>query len=281
VVQLGNHVFVVDCGEGTQHQLRKFKVKFSRVNHIFISHLHGDHYLGLMGIISTFHLNNRKQPLWVYGPKGLDEIITLQLKYAHTLLRFPIHFIQTDPTSKNELLDLPELRISSFPLLHRIPCTGFLFEEKSRPKKLIKEKIRDLGNDVEAIRALASGRDVMDDNGKIKYAVETYCHPGMPPRKYAFCSDTIYHPEIIPYIKDVDLLYHEATFMQAEQLRAQQTFHSTATQAATIARDAGAKQLLLGHFSTRYTDLYPLLWEARQIFEPTLLGEEGNTYMIH
>ncbi len=278
---MGSHVFLVDCGEGTQHQLRKFKVKFSKVNHIFISHLHGDHYLGLMGIISTFHLNNRKQPLWIFGPKGLDEIITLQLKYAHTLLRFPIHFVPTEFNAKNELLDLSELRVSSFPLLHRIPCTGFLFEEKSRPKKLIKDKIKELGNDVESIRKLAKGQNVLNENGKIKFAVEDYCLPGLPPRRYAFCSDTIYHPEIISHILEVDLLYHEATFMQADQLRAQQTFHSTANQAATIARDAGVKQLLLGHYSTRYADLYPLLWEAKQIFEPTLLGEEGNTYMIH
>ncbi len=278
---MGSHVFLVDCGEGTQHQLRKFKVKFSKVGHIFISHLHGDHYLGLMGIISTFHLNNRKHPLYIHGPKGLDEIITLQLKYARTLLRFPLYFIPTDPGGQKELLDLPELKITSFPLLHRVPCTGFLFQEKTRNRKLIKEKIRDLENNVEAIKTLSMGLDVRDDTGKVVYAVEDFCHPGNPPRKYAFCSDTIYHPEIIKYIQNVDLLYHEATFMEAEKLRAQQTFHSTAEQAARIARDADVKQLLLGHYSTRYIDLYPLLWEAKNIFEPTMLGEEGNTYLIH
>jgi ribonuclease Z len=279
-VAFGRISFLVDCGEGTQLQLRRYKVKYSRIDHIFISHLHGDHYLGLMGLISTFHLNNRTRPLYIYGPKGLDEIITIQLKYAATFLKFPLFFKETSQIGKNLLFELENVRVYSFPLKHRIACTGFLFEEKKRPRKLIKEKIVEQKLDINSIHQLLQGKDVYDDTGQARYTQEEFCHPPLAPRKYAYCSDTIFDMELIPYIKGVDLLYHEATFMEMEAHRALSTMHSTAQQAAHIAKQAGIKQLLIGHFSGRYIDLNPLLMEARSVFENTWLSEEGESYTI-
>jgi ribonuclease Z len=281
VVVLGNRHFLVDCGESAQFQLRKYKIKFSKIDHVFISHLHGDHYLGLMGLISTFHLSRREKPLVIFGPKGLDEIITLQLKYGNLKLHFPIKFVPTKAEGKNLLLEDKNLKVYSFPLKHRIPCTGFSFEEKQRPRNLIKEKIifSDLG--IEAINSLRSGEDVLDERGKVLFPVEEYTHPPAPLRKYAFCSDTIYDTEIIPYVRDASLLYHEATFMNTHQAKAKETFHSTGAEAATIAKAANVKQLLLGHYSTRYLNLNPLLYEAKEIFHETLLSEEGKTFPVN
>lgn len=271
---------MVDCGEGTQHQLKRYRVKSSKIDHIFISHLHGDHYLGIMGLISTFHLNNRTTPLVIFGPKGLDEMITLHLKYSNTHLSYPIRFVATSPHGKNMLLDLGDITIYSFPLRHRIPCTGFSFEEKSRRQKLNKERIEATNPSIEEIQTLVQGKDVLDEFGNLKYAAVDFLNEPSLPRKYAFCSDTVYDPNMIPYIEGVDLLYHEATFMTEESERAKLTMHSTAEEAAKIAKAAAVGQLLLGHYSVRYIDLYPLLWEARDIFEPTLLSEEGKTYLI-
>lgn len=271
---------MVDCGEGTQHQLRRYKVKYSRIDHIFISHLHGDHYLGLMGLISTFHLNNRIRPLHVYGPKGLDEIITIQLKYAATILKFPLFFNATSQAGKELLLELENIRVYSFPLKHRIACTGFSFEEKMRPRKLIKEKLVEKKLDIASIHQLLQGKDVYDNFGQMRYSQEEFCHPPLAPRKYAFCSDTIFDLELIPYVYGVDLLYHEATFMEMEAHRALSTMHSTAREAALIAGQAGIKELLIGHYSGRYVDLDPLLMEAKEVFENTRLSVEGESYSI-
>ncbi|MFC4874604.1 ribonuclease Z [Negadavirga shengliensis] len=279
LVNWGNHYFLVDCGEATQHQLRKYKVKYGRIDHIFISHLHGDHYLGLMGLISTFHLNNRERELRIYGPKGLDEIITVHLRYSQTRLKFPLTFHPVTHDGKNSLLDLGDMEVYSFPLQHRIPCTGFLFAEKGRPVKLIKEKIIAYKPGLEAIKTLLKGKDVRNLKGEIIYKAEDFCR-FLPNRSYAYCSDTIYDPKLIPYIKNVDLLYHEATFMAAERDRAIQTGHSTTEEAADIARTANVKRLLLGHYSVRYSDLQTLLEEARNIFAPSFLSEEGMSYII-
>ncbi|HSI75755.1 MAG TPA: ribonuclease Z [Lunatimonas sp.] len=279
-VAFGRISFLVDCGEGTQHQLRRYKVKSSRIDHIFISHLHGDHYLGLMGLISTFHLNNRSRPLHIYGPRGLDEIITTQLRCSHTFLKFPLYFKETSQDGKNLLLELENVRVFSFPLKHRIACTGFSFEEKMRPRKLIKEKIVEAKLNITSIHQLLQGRDVYDDSGKVRYSQEEFCHSPIAPRRYAFCSDTIFDMDLIPYISGADLLYHEATFMETEADRAISTMHSTARQAGRIAREADIKELLIGHYSGRYIDLQPLLLEARDEFENTKLSEEGETYTI-
>ncbi|SHN29727.1 ribonuclease Z [Cyclobacterium lianum] len=279
VVTWGSHTFLLDCGESTQHQLRRYKVKYFKIDHIFISHLHGDHYLGLMGLIGTYHLNNRKNPLHVFGPRGLDEIITIQLKYSGTILKFPIVFHPTIPTEKDMLLELGDLEVWSFPLKHRIPCTGFSFQEKTGRVKLNKELIVKNKPGLEAIRTLLKGQDVRDMRGQVIFRADDYCEI-KPPRKYAFCSDTVYDPELAEYVREADILYHEATFMEAEKERAKVTRHSTTREAASIALAAKAKNLLLGHYSVRYADLSPLLEEARATFPNSFLSEEGTTYHI-
>ncbi|MDN3688466.1 ribonuclease Z [Cyclobacterium jeungdonense] len=279
VVTWGKHSFLLDCGESTQHQLRRFKVKYFKINHIFISHLHGDHYLGLMGLLGTYHLNNRKNPLHLYGPKGLDEIITVQLKYSGTLLKFPLVFHLVSVTEKTRLLDLEDLEIHAFPLKHRIPCTGFSFEEKTGRVKLRKELIRQQKPGLEAIRTLLKAKDVRDMTGKVIYKAADFCQIKAP-RKYAFCSDTAFDPSLTRFIQGVDLLYHETTFMEAEKERAKQTRHSTTKEAAEIANLAAVKKLLLGHYSVRYSDLQPLLLEAREVFPNSFLSEEGSIYPI-
>lgn len=280
VVTFGNNCFLVDCGEATQIQLKKYKVKLSKIDHIFISHLHGDHYLGLMGLISTMHLARREKLLTIFGPPGLDEIITVQLKYSHLKLHYPIKFVRTTPDGKNLLTDEKHIKVYSFPLTHRVPCTGFSFEEKPRMRNLIKEKVQSVKPGLDAILSLRNGSDFLDENGNVLFGVEEYTYPPAPLRKYAFCSDTLYDEGIIPYIRDSSLLYHEATFMNRDEMRAGETCHSTAAQAATIAKSAGVKQLLLGHYSSRYVDLDPLLDEARAVFEPSFLSEEGSTYWM-
>ncbi|MBD3628485.1 ribonuclease Z [Cyclobacterium sp.] len=279
VVTWGAYTFLLDCGESTQHQLRKFKIKYFKINHIFISHLHGDHYLGLMGLIGTYHLNNRKQPLHIFGPSGLDEIITVQLKYSGTILKFPLIFHPTTHSQKTKLLELGDLEVWSFPLKHRIPCTGFSFEEKTGRVKLNKELVVKNKPGIEAIRTLLKGQDVRDMTGKVLYPAKDYCEIKAP-RKYAFCSDTVYDPQLTQYIREMDILYHESTFMEAEKDRARLTRHSTTKEAASIALASKAKNLLLGHYSVRYTDLTPLLEEARETFPNSFLSEEGTTYSI-
>lgn len=280
MVTIGTSCFLVDCGEACQIQLKKYKVKVSKIDFIFISHLHGDHYLGLMGLISSMHLARREKLLTIFGPPGLDEIITIQLKYSHLKLHYPIKFVPTATDGKNLLLDHPSIQVFSFPLKHRIPCTGFSFEEKPRMRNLIKEKVLSAKPGLDAILSLRNGLDYLDEDTHVLYRVEEFTHPPAPLRKYAFCSDTLYDEDIIPYIRDSSLLYHEATFMSIDEIRARETCHSTGAQAAAIAKAAGVKQLLLGHYSSRYVDLGPLLEEAKEVFEPSLLSEEGSTYWM-
>lgn len=279
VVTIGNDLLMVDCGEATQIQIQRHKIKAHKINQIFISHLHGDHYLGLMGVISTFHLNKRQSPLTIFGPRGLDEIIITQLRYGNTKLNYPIRFVPTDPELPQLLVDAKRYKVSSFPLKHRLPCTGFLIEEKPGPRNLIKEKIQEHALSIQAINTLKSGKDFIDENG-CHLSVEAFTHAPAPLRKYAFCSDTIFDPGLIRYIRDVDVLYHEATFMETEAARATETFHSTAKQAATIALEGKVKKLLLGHYSTRYIELAPLLMEAEAVFTNSELSMEGQTYYI-
>ncbi|WP_194973228.1 ribonuclease Z [Aquiflexum lacus] len=280
LIQVGGSYLLLDCGEGTQIQLRKFKLKFSRIDFIFISHLHGDHFYGLMGLISSFHLVKRERLLTIFGPQGLDEIITVQLKHSKSNLGFPLRFISTK-TEKDELiLEEKNFRVYSFPLQHRISCTGFLIEEKQGLRNLVKEKLQRHKLSIEAINTIRSGKDYLDANGNVLYAVSEFAHEQKPPRRYAYCSDTIYDPRIVRIIKGVDLLYHEATFDDMEVERAGSTFHSTARQAALIAKSAGVKKLLLGHYSSRYKDLSILSEQAKEEFTESYLSEEGITYPI-
>jgi ribonuclease Z len=279
LVKLGSELMLIDCGEGTQMQLRRFRLKYSKINYIFISHLHGDHYLGLIGLLSSFHLVRRSNPLTIFGPKGLDEIISTHFRWSNTQLTYSIDFHITTDDGFNLLVNTPQLMVYSFPLRHRLPTTGFLIKEKAGLRNLIKSKLEAEKLPVEAIQSLRKGMDYIGVDGSF-YPVREYCYPQEPTRTYAYCSDTIYWPELKEYIAEVDLLYHESTFLDAEKERAELTMHSTAGQAASIAAASSVKKLILGHFSSRYKDLNPMLEEAKPIFENVELSVEGETYQL-
>lgn len=279
VIRFGQECLLLDCGEGTQIQMRKFRVKSSKISHIFISHLHGDHYLGLMGVLSSYNLSKRTKPLTIFGPKGLDEIITTQFRWSNTKLTYPLTFVETQTDGLNLLLDHPRFTVHSFPLTHRLPTTGFLITEKEGLRNLNKEKLQEMKIPLAAIQSLRSGKDFMDEKGK-QYLVQDYTLPLLPLRSYAFCSDTCFEPKLAGYIKSPNLLYHESTFMESDAARAIVTFHSTAKQAAEMANLLKAKSLLLGHFSSRYVDLEEMLDEAKTVFAESELSEEGKTYAI-
>ncbi|MEJ2006056.1 MAG: ribonuclease Z [Cyclobacteriaceae bacterium] len=276
LLNIEHHHFLIDCGEASQIQMQRFRCKPLRINHIFISHLHGDHYLGLMGLVFTMHLLGRKKDLHIYGQKGLDEIITLQLKYSDTRLNYSIRFHQLDPENEELIFEDNILTVTSFPLTHRIPCCGFLFSEKPKLRRMNKEKLPEKIN-ISEIQRLKEGKDVMDENGYVKYAYKEYTLPPRKSRSYAYCSDTAYEPGIIPHIRNADVLYHEATFLNERRQWAEKTFHSTTTQAAEIARKANVGKLLIGHYSARYKDLTEFLREASEIFPKTILATEGET----
>jgi ribonuclease Z len=280
LVNIGNSSLLLDCGESTQIQLRKYKLKYSQIDFIFISHLHGDHFYGLMGLISTFHLYKRPRLLTIFGPTGLDEIITIHLKHSNTRLHFPLRFVPTNPNEKELILEEKQFRVYTLPMEHRIACTGFLIQEKHGFLSLIKEKIEGKKLPVEAIQSLRKGVDVKGEGGKVIYSVSEFTHPAPPIRSYAFCSDTRYNPELAVHFQGTDLLYHEATFTEIETNRAAETYHSTAKQAGLMAQKSGAKKLLLGHFSTRYIDLSPIVKEAIEVFPHSYLAVEGQTYEV-
>lgn len=279
VLNIHERFFLVDCGEGTLIQMNRYKIKFHRINHIFISHLHGDHYLGLLGLLSTMHLQGRTTDLHLYGQEPLKEIIEIQLKYSETTLRFKIHYHVVDHKVPSVIFSDDELEVESIILHHRIPCTGFLFREKPKPRKLVKELIHKYDIPVHAYNDLKNGKDYITENGNAIPNHLLTTEPS-PPRSYAFCSDTAYSEHILAQIKNVDLLYHEATFLSDKADRATETYHSTAAQAATIAHKAEVKRLIIGHFSARYKNIYLLLEEAKQIFDETSLAVEGDCFHI-
>ncbi len=255
-------------------QLNRWKIRVNRLNHIFISHLHGDHYLGLVGLLSTMHLNKRTEDLYLFGPPGLVEILTIQFKYSDTRLNYRVHFRELYP-AREVILENEHLTVETIPLNHRIQCTGFLFREKPKNRRINKDLIPpDLS--INQIRSLKKGKDLFDTSGKLLFANERLTLPPKKSRSYAYCSDTIYNEGIVEQIQKVDLLYHESTFLSDQELRAAETFHSTAQQAATIAKMASVTKLVLGHYSSRYKDLSPLLEEARAVFSNTILSIEGE-----
>lgn len=279
LLTVGQHVFLIDCGEGTQMQLTKYKAKLHKIQHIFISHLHGDHYLGLMGLISTLHLQNRTSDLHIYGPTGLADIITLQLKHSETVLNYKIFFRKLDTAIRETIFDDDFLSIETIPLNHRIGCSGFLFREKPKKRRIIKEKLP-TGISLAHIVALKNGEDIYDESGELMFQNEDMTLPPKKSRAYAYCSDTKYDEQIIDQIAHVDLLYHESTFLSDREERAAQTYHSTARQAATIALKAQVGLLLLGHYSIRYKELQPILDEAWEVFPNAKLAIEGETIEI-
>lgn len=279
VLKYHERFFLIDCGEGTQMQMLQYKIKMSKIQHILISHLHGDHYLGLLGLLFTMHLNGRTEELHVYGQPELMDIIDLQLKLSNTILRFTLIFHPVQHYRSVVIYEDDELIISTIVLNHRIPCTGFLFREKTKPLKINMDVVGKYDIPISKLNHLKEGKDFVDTDGNV-IKNEIFTMPASPLRSYAYCSDTIYDEEIIPYIKNADLLYHEATFGEEMKARAKITFHSTAHEAATIATKAGVKKLLIGHFSARYKDLQPLLDEAQMVFKNTELAIEGNTIEI-
>jgi ribonuclease Z len=274
LLNIAERYFLIDCGEATQIQLRKYKARFQSVDQIFISHLHGDHFLGLPGLISSMHLLGRQKPLTIFGPKELQDIIETINKYSETVLNFPLHFVYTQINEKQKIWEDEKVEVYSIPLKHRIPTTGFLFQEKPLPRNIDKYKLEKYQVSFSEIHKLKQGLDALDNNGKlIKNSDLTHDPPKV--RSYAFCSDTKFFKELASHIQDVDLLYHESTFLNDKKERAKQTFHSTAAQAAEMAKMSNAKQLMLGHYSARYDSLDMFLEEAKPIFENTILATEG------
>jgi ribonuclease Z len=278
-IKVKNKRFLIDCGEATQHQIRKFGLKPQQLDAIFISHLHGDHYLGLVGLLSTLHLQGRKKDLTLYGPRGLDDIITLQLKYSDTVFNYKLIFKRVDASKNQVIYEDDKVKVYSIPLKHRIPCSGFKIEEQPQHRRINKLNLpADLS--IESIAKLRSGEDIVDDSGQLLFRNKDLTLPAKQARTYAFCSDTRYDPDLPGMIKEVDLLYHEATFLFEKELTAANTYHSTAGQAAQIAKAAGVKRLILGHFSARYKDIRPFEQEARKIFAESYLAIEGKTLVI-
>ena len=279
LLNVNDRLFLIDCGEATQQQMLRFGIKAQKIEHIFISHLHGDHYLGLVGLLSSLHLNGRIKPLHIYAPAELLEILNVQFKYSETELRYSIEFHPTH-TEKSELIfENQDVSVETIVLSHRIPCTGFKFTGKKRLPKIIKEKVDELQISVDHIKLIKKGFDFTDKQGKIHTADELTTAADEP-KVYAYCSDTVCNWTYIDQIKNIDLLYHEATFLHEMLERAQETFHTTALQAGEIASKANVKKLLIGHFSARYRDLQPLLDESKSIFANTELAIEGMTFEV-
>ncbi len=274
VVNLRDKLFMIDCGEGAQMQLRKSRLKFSRLNHIFISHLHGDHCFGLMGLISTFGLLGRTAELHIHSPKGLEELLTPMLNFFCHTLAYKVIFHEFDTRQTSVVYEDRSMTVTTIPLQHRIPCCGFLFAEKARPNHIIRDMVDFYKVPVYELNRIKNGSDYVTPEGEV-IANTRLTRPSDPPRKYAYCSDTIFRPEIVEQLSGVDLLFHEATFAESELARAKETYHTTAAQAARIALEAGVRQLVIGHFSARYEDESILLKEASAVFSNTILAKEN------
>ncbi len=277
VLEMRGHLFLIDCGEGTQVELRRHKIKFNQIKHVFISHLHGDHYFGLVGLISTFRLLTRETDLHIYGPKGLKELITLQMKLADSWTNYKLIFHVLSSKSSELIYEDEKVSVHTVPLDHRIYTNGFLFKEKPFERKLDIDRAEELQIDKAYYRKLKQGDDVLNEQGElISNADVTF--EGHHPKSYAFCSDTAYKEAIVPMIKDVDVLYHESTFLEAHEHLCERTKHSTAKQAATIALKANVKTLILGHYSTRYGGLEGFKTEAETVFKDVMLADDGKVF---
>ncbi len=279
LLSIENESFLIDCGEGTQYRLLEQKVKSSRIRHIFISHLHGDHYFGLIGLLSSWSMNQRKEDLTIFAPRGLDEILTAQFKHSDTRLHYKINFVETNTENAYPLLNTNLVSVETIPLHHRIPCCGFLFRSKASKRKIVVENLP-ANFPIPYLKMLKDGLDIYDELSGITYKNEDYTTAGGTSKSFAYCSDTAYNELKINQLQNIDSIYHEATFTDSELKRAEQTNHSTARQAAMIAKQTNAKQLIIGHYSSRYKTLDSHLSEAKEVFENTFLAEEGKTYKI-
>lgn len=277
VLEMRGHLFLIDCGEGTQVQLRKLKVKFSRIRNIFISHLHGDHFFGLVGLISTFRLLGREADLHIYGPEGIKEAIVLQLKLGNSWTNYNLIFHELSSKSPEMLFEDEKVSVETIPLDHRVYTNGFLFREKPGERKLNLDAAVKSRIDNSYFSKVKQGHDVENRDG-VLIKNETVTHPPDPPVSYAYCSDTAYLPKIVDQIKGVTVLYHESTFLESHQHLAEATKHSTAKEAAVIAKKAEAGTLILGHYSGRYEDLEDFRKEAQDVFDNVELAEDGKTF---
>jgi ribonuclease Z len=279
LIKILHHQYLIDCGEGTQMQLSRYNHKPNKISRIFISHLHGDHFFGLIGLVSTMSLQGRKNPLTIYAPLGLKDILSLQFKYSETILNFPLYIEVVDEASLTTILDKDDHQVECFPLSHRIPCYGYRFTRKQAAPSLIKDRLPE-NISVQDIIQLKQGHNLVNDEGEVTVYCKDVTQPTQEAVSYAYCSDTIYTPSLSELLKGTTLLYHESTFTKEYESRAQSTFHSTAEQAALVAKNMGVKKLLLGHFSARYKDLSPIQDEARQIFPYSFLAIEGQKFCI-
>ncbi len=278
-ISICDHHMLMDCGEGTQMQLRKYKIRKSKISHIFITHIHGDHMLGLPGLLLSLNLMKHEHPMHIYGPKELFEILDVYFKLSFTVFNFPIHYHPLDPDKSETIFENLYFKVKTFPLYHRIPTIGFLFEECSILKKLNAEACHKFKIPFTHYNDIKMGKDYITPEGNI-IDNERLTFPATRPLSYAYCSDTIFDERVIKSIEHADYLYHEATFLHDKLERAVQTMHTTAKQAGIVAKTAKVNKLIIGHFSSRYDDLLPLLEEARTEFENTEIAEEGKTFII-
>lgn len=277
VITLDNTLFLIDCGEGTQIQMINYKIRRSKISHIFISHLHGDHYFGLVGLINTFSLLNHQQEMHIYAPAPLQQIIELQLKVADSTLCYPLHFHTI--TAGGVLVQTENYQVEAFPTNHRIECYGFVIREIKKPRKLVASRLKQNNIPYQFYESIQMGADFVSDKGDV-IKNEWLTDEAPRGKVYAFCGDTKYDERIIEYIKDADLIYHETTYLDHLRDRAEERFHSTTKQAALIAQKANVKRLLIGHFSSKYDTLDEFEKEAREIFPDTELAIEGVTYRV-
>jgi ribonuclease Z len=278
ILKKDKHLFLIDCGEGTQEQLRRRKVNLNKISKIFISHLHGDHFFGLFGLISTMSLQGREKRMEIYGPKGLNEILTLQLRISQSIFNFPIEYKELNSENKNLIFEDDSIEVFSFPLNHGIECCGFLFQEKPKQRKVHFDKLpQDIDNSY--IKLLKKGFDITLENGDF-YKNEDYTFDPQKSSSYAYCSDTAYSLLTSTFIQGVDVLYHESTFLNAQQDKAVYTNHSTTSDAARVALESNTKMLIIGHFSARYSEESLFEQEAKMIFENTQVAVEGRHYSI-
>ena len=279
IVDLRDKLYMIDCGEGTQVQMRRMRVRFGRLAHIFISHLHGDHCFGLPGLISTLGMLGRTGELVVHGPKEVETYLRPVMDLFCRGMEFEVRFNPVDTRSHSLVMEDRSLSVYSIPLKHRIPTCGYLLAEKPKEAHIIRELTDFYQDPVRCMKDIKQGQDYVTPEGEV-VPNSRLTRPAAPPKRYAFCSDTAYNRSIIPIIEGADLLYHEATFAECDLARAKETFHSTARQAAELARDAHVKRLVIGHYSARYEDLSELHREAEAVFPGTILGNEGTVIPV-
>lgn len=279
IVNYNSNLFMIDCGEGAQFRMNQYGIKRGKLDHVFISHLHGDHYFGLVGLLTSLHLNWREHPLHIYGPPELKEIIDVHFKHSKTQLKYELVFHPVIADKPAIIFEDALLTVETIILEHRLPTTGFLFREKKNVRNIIPEKIAEYNIPRELITDIKKGADFTTVEGHVIPNAELTVPPAAP-LSYAYCSDTVYTESYLEQIKGVDLVYHEATFINEHIQRAKETFHCTTGEAGHIAKKAGAGKLLIGHFSARYDDLAPLLEESRNVFPESYLAEEGKTFAV-